>query len=142
MFSATLLSNKKVLVLLCAGVILIVATILNYLHENSHNSEQVGNTELEPEIEKPTAINSELLEPYTEKALRYEVNNPRESDTNTITQILYRSRWNASKDPLKYGARDTNLREKYKPIIGEKKVWAIRHLAEHDERHGYHEIRQ
>lgn len=90
------------------------------------------------QIVKP--LNSELLYPYTEQELRLEIDNRRENDDYLITSIIYRSRWKAEKDPIRYGRRWVSLATKYKKIVGEKKIWAIMHLADYDLSHEIHQI--
>ena len=94
--------------------------------------------ETETATSKP--LDPKLLHPYTEEALRLEIDTRNESDANTITNQLYRARWNASKDPIKSGNKWTELTRKYKPMIGEKKLWAIMNLADYDQMNQRHQI--
>ena len=94
--------------------------------------------ETETATSKP--LDPKLLHPYTEEALRLEIDTRNESDANTITSQLYRARWNASKDPIISGNKWTALTRKYKPMIGEKKLWAIMNLADYDQMNEWHQI--
>ena len=85
-------------------------------------------------------LNPTLLHPYTESELRNEIDNRSMSNTYSITAIVYRARWNVSKDPVKYGRKWVEIQDRYKPTIKKSKLRAIIHLADYDQYNSRHQI--
>lgn len=137
-------------ILLIVGIAMTVILSLVLQSENGDNHKPViieqpmNGSQPAPKNSKNIQIveplNSKLLYPYTEQELRLEIDNRRENDDYLITSVVYRARWNAEKDPMRYGRRWVSIATKYKKIVGEKKIWAIMHLADYDLSHGRHQI--
>ena len=137
-------SLRKKTILMSVALVLIIGYIGSKISDDTqekHNT-PVADKPISNETETATSepLDPKLLHPYTEEALRLEIDTRNESDANTITSLLYRARWNASKDPIKSSNRWTELTRKYKPVIGEKKLWAIMHLADYDQINERHQI--
>ena len=98
--------------------------------ENIDNSNPQSGKTLEPEV----------LYPHTEEGLRLEIRDRNDNGAYRITAILYRARWNASKDPIRYGRKWIEMSDRYKPVLNIAKFHAIMHRADYDQARGYHEI--
>lgn len=85
-------------------------------------------------------LDTELLFPHTEEGLRLEINDRNTNDKYRITAIIYRARWNAAKDPIKYGKKWIEIKKRYINVIQERKFQAIMHLADYDQINGRHQI--
>lgn len=141
-------SLRKKTILIIVALVLIIGYIGSKISDDTQEetSAPVADKKVVPikpiSIETATVepLDPKLLHPYTEEGLRLEIDNRNESDANTITSLLYRARWSASKDPIKSGNRWTELTRKYNPVIGEKKLWAIMHLADYDQMNERHQI--
>lgn len=79
----------------------------------------------------PPQIDTDLIAPYTEAALRKSV------EEDDITKILYRVYWKANENPVKHDKHQTEMVQKYGHTMTEKRRFAIMHLAAHDLAHGY-----
>ena len=130
--------SKKILALFILGIGIVCYIIGEIEKENEPVSPQTivkGHT--------PTnlvPLNPTLLYPYTESELRNEIDNRSMNNTYSITAIVYRARWNVSKDPVKYGRKWVEIQDRYKPTIEKLKLRAIMHLADHDQYNSRHQI--
>ena len=141
-------STKSRVILLLIVAVCVIGYIGSRFSNDNETNQTIATDTAQPqtatEQNAPMPISlgdGNVLYHFTESELRREINES-ESDIQTITKILYRARWNTSKpdNDRKYGRKWTEMVRKYKPVIGEKKVWAIMNLADHDFSQGYHEI--